>query len=66
MMNAEGKMQDRKVDLADGTKLYARRIIRLVSCLPKSGRASAGQTGPAQWDIGRSKLTGSIKGSKQS
>ncbi len=36
MMNAEGKMQDRKVDLADGTKLYARRIIRLVSCLPKS------------------------------
>jgi four helix bundle protein len=36
MMNAEGKMQNRKVDLADRTKLYARRIIRLVSCLPKS------------------------------
>ena len=29
-------MQNRKVDLADGTKLYARRIIRLVSALPKS------------------------------
>lgn len=36
MMNAEGKMQNRKVDLADRTKLYARRIIRLVSALPKS------------------------------
>jgi len=36
MMNAEGKMQNRKFDLADRTKLYARRIIRLVSCLPKS------------------------------
>ncbi len=36
MMNAEGKMQNRKVDLADRTKLYARRIIRLVSVLPKS------------------------------
>lgn len=29
-------MQNRKVDLADGIKLYARRIIRLVSALPKS------------------------------
>lgn len=36
MMNAEGKMQNRKVDLGDRTKLYARRIIRLVSALPKS------------------------------
>ena len=36
MMNAEGKMQNRAVDLADRTKLYARRIIRLVSALPKS------------------------------
>jgi four helix bundle protein len=36
MMNAEGKMQNRKTDLADRTKLYARRIIRLVSSLPKS------------------------------
>jgi four helix bundle protein len=36
MMNAEGKVQNRKVDLADRTKLYARRIIRLVSALPKS------------------------------
>ena len=36
MMNAEGKMQNRKVDLADRTKLYARRIIRRVSALPKS------------------------------
>lgn len=36
MINAKGKMQNRKVDLADRTKLYARRIIRLVSCLPKS------------------------------
>lgn len=36
MMNAEGKMQNRKSDLADRTKLYARRIIRLVSALPKS------------------------------
>ena len=36
MMNAEGRMQNGKADLADRTKLYARRIIRLVSCLPKS------------------------------
>ena len=36
MINAEGKMQNRKVDLAATTKLYARRIIRLVSALPKS------------------------------
>ena len=36
MMNAEGKMQNRKVDLADRTKLYARRIIRLTSALPKT------------------------------
>jgi four helix bundle protein len=36
MINAKSKMQNRKVDLADRTKLYARRIIRLVSCLPKS------------------------------
>ena len=36
MMNAEGRMQNGKADLVDRTKLYARRIIRLVSCLPKS------------------------------
>lgn len=36
MMNAEVKMQNRKVDLADRTKRYARRIIRMVSALPKS------------------------------
>ena len=36
MMNAERKKQNRAVDLADRTKLYARRIIRLVSALPKS------------------------------
>ena len=36
MMNAQGKMQNRKVDLADRTKLYARRIIRLTSALPKT------------------------------
>jgi four helix bundle protein len=36
MMNAEVKMQNRKVDLADRTKHYARRIIRMVSALPKS------------------------------
>ena len=36
MMNAEGKMQNRKVDLAHRTKLYARRIIRLTFALPKT------------------------------
>jgi four helix bundle protein len=29
-------MQNAKADLADRTKLYARRIIRLVSALPKT------------------------------
>jgi hypothetical protein len=36
MMNAEGKVHNGKADPADRTKLYARRIIRVVSCLPKS------------------------------
>jgi len=36
MMKSEGGMQNGKADLADRTKLYARRIIHLISSLPRS------------------------------
>ena len=36
MMNAERRMQNAKSDLGDRTKLYARRIVRTVSALPKT------------------------------
>ena len=35
-MNAERRMQNAKSDLGDRTKLYARRIVRTVSALPKT------------------------------